>query len=133
MKQAKGKYLTFIDSDDAYTSDHLERKVKYMESHLVVDMIHGGLKIIGSPFVKDKNDLNKKIHLSKCVVGGTFFGKKKVFTQLKGFKDLHYEGDAEFYERAKKKFNVRRMRYPSYLYYRNARGSLTNTIYRTSQ
>jgi hypothetical protein len=93
-----------------------------------VDMIYGGVEIIGHPFVKDKNDLSKEIHLSECVIGGTFFGKREIFFHLNGFRDLFYSDDSDFFERAEKQFNIVKVDWPTYVYYRDTPDSICSTI-----
>ena len=128
IQSAAGKYVTFLGSDDEYRREHISLRVDYMEANPHVDLIHGGVEIVGNPFVKDKNDLTRTIHVSECVVGGTFFGKKKVFTVLDGFKDIEYSEDSEFIERALSAFNVRKIDFPTYVYYRDTPDSICNTI-----
>ena len=123
----ESKYLTFIDSDDEYTEDHLERRMEFMESNPNVDLIHGGTKIIGNEFVRDKNNPDKFIHLSECTIGGTFFGKTQVFKNLNGFKNLSYSEDSDFLERAQKLFNVSKVEFETYIYHRELEDSITNT------
>lgn len=125
---SSGKYFTFLGSDDEYKINHLELRVNYLESHPDVDLIYGGLEIIGNPFVKDKNDLSKLIHLNDCIVGGTFFGKRNVFIDLNGFKNILYSEDSEFFERAKEKFNIVKVDFPTYVYHREAEDSICNNI-----
>lgn len=123
-----GKYICFLGSDDEYKSSYIKERVKFMNENPNVDLIHGGAEIIGNPFVKDKNDLKKEIHLSECVIGGTFFGKREVFVELNGFNDLNYSEDSDFYERAIQNFNVVKIEFPSYKYYRDTPDSICNNI-----
>lgn len=123
-----GKFITFLGSDDVYKPDHLALRIEYFESNPGVDMIHGGVEIIGDPFVKDKNDLSKKIHLSECVIGGTFFAKRNVFFELDGFKNLDYSDDSEFFERAQKKFLIHKVNLKTYIYYRDTPDSICSNI-----
>ncbi|GAB6282154.1 MAG: glycosyltransferase family A protein [Ignavibacterium sp.] len=125
---SSGKYLTFLGSDDEYKNNHLELRVNYLESHSDIDLIYGGLEIIGNPFVKDKNDLSKLIHLNDCIVGGTFFGKRNVFIDLNGFKNILYSEDSEFFERAKEKFNIIKVDFQTYIYHREVEDSICNNI-----
>jgi glycosyltransferase involved in cell wall biosynthesis len=123
-----GKYISFIGSDDEYKPAYLKERVNFMMSNPDVDLIHGGIEIIGDPYVKDKNDLSKQIHLSECVVGGTFFGKRQMFFDLDGFKDLKYSDDSEFFERAQKRIKIHKVDFPSYIYYRDTPDSICSTI-----
>ena len=54
LKMAEGKYITFLGSDDEYGSNHLSSRTDFMEQNPDTDFIHGGVKIIGDPYVKDK-------------------------------------------------------------------------------
>jgi glycosyltransferase involved in cell wall biosynthesis len=128
IKESSGRYLTFLDSDDEYEKDHLQLRVDFMNRHQEVDLIHGGVKIIGNEYVRDKNDPEKFIHLSQCTIGATFFGKRDVFIKLDGFKNLAYSEDSEFLERALTKFNIEKVNFNTYRYYRDVPDSITNTF-----
>ena len=124
-----GKYIAFLDSDDEYQPDYLEKRVKYMANNPRVDLIEGGASIIGDRYVKDKNDLSRKIHLSLCIIGPTFFGKKEVFVSLNGFdRNIFYSEDSEFWERAEKKYCLKKVYLPGYIYYRDTADSICNNI-----
>ena len=127
IRLATSKYLTFIDSDDEYSEGHLQDRVKFMEANSQIDLIHGGVKIIGSEYVRDKYNPNKFIHLSECTIGATLFGKTEVFKELKGFKNISYSEDSDFLERAEKLFNVRKVEFETYIYHRELNDSITNT------
>lgn len=123
-----GEFVSFLGSDDEYKPTYLEERVNFIRSKSDLDMIHGGVEIIGHPFVKDKNDLSKEIHLSECVIGGTFFGKRNFFIELNGFADLKYSDDSDFFERAVKKYKVEKVSFPTYVYYRDTPDSICSTI-----
>ncbi len=125
---ASGKFVTFLGSDDEYKSNHLELRLNVFKNN-DVDFVHGGVEIIGYPYVKDKNDLTKEIHISECVVGGTFFASKQLFVEMEGFKDLSYSEDSEFFERLQqKKYKIIKVDYPTYVYYRDTPDSICNSI-----
>jgi glycosyltransferase involved in cell wall biosynthesis len=129
VQAAAGRYIAFIDSDDEYKPDYLEKRVSFMKAHENIDLIEGGAIIIGNEYVKDRNDLSKEIHLSECVIGPTFFGKKEVFVALGGFdKNILYSEDGNFWERAEKLFSVKKVEEPLYIYYRDTPGSICNSI-----
>ncbi|MDR3625620.1 MAG: glycosyltransferase family 2 protein [Ignavibacteriaceae bacterium] len=129
IKESSGRYITFLDSDDEYLQDHLLKRVEFMAKHPEVDLIHGGVEIIGNEYVRDKNNPNEFIHLSQCTIGATFFGKRNVFTELNGFKNLEYSEDSEFLERAKTKFKIEKVNFNTYRYYRDAPDSITNSFF----
>jgi glycosyltransferase involved in cell wall biosynthesis len=128
---SKGKYITFLDSDDEYAKDHLLMRVEYLNNHPEVDMLRGGVDIIGNEYVRDKDNPKRLIHLSECSVGATFFGRRNVFLMLNGFRNLEYSEDSDFLERAEKCFNVEKVKFNTYKYYREALDSITNNYYRS--
>jgi len=130
IKESSGKYITFLDSDDEYKKDHLLKRVEFMNKHPEIDLIHGGVEIIGNEYVRDKDNPDKLIHLSQCTIGATFFGKRQVFTELNGFKNIPYSEDSEFIERAKVKFTIEIVDFKTYRYYRDAPDSITNSFTR---
>ena len=128
FKIANGKYIALLDSDDEYTIDHLEKRIDYFSQNPNIDLTHGGFQLIGTEedwYVPDADHPGKKIHLSKCVIGGTFFGKKEVFQELNGFdENLKFAHDYDFVQRATNKFTISKVDYPTYIYYRNHNQSI---------
>ncbi len=128
IKNSTGDFLTFLDSDDELLKDHLQIRINYLNKNPDIDFIHGGVKIIGNEFVPDKNNPKELIHLSKCTIGATFFGKRNVFINLGGFRDISYSEDSEFFERVVKKYKVAKIDFQTYVYHREIPGSITNSI-----
>jgi glycosyltransferase involved in cell wall biosynthesis len=127
IRNSSGIYVTFLDSDDEYSVDHLQKRFEFMKGHPDIDLIHGGVKIIGENYVPDKYNPSKLIHLSQCTIGATFFGKRQVFEILKGFININYSEDSEFLDRAKNNFIVRKVDFPTYIYHHETPGSITNS------
>lgn len=128
IQSSVGTCLAFLDSDDEYLEDHLRLRFEYLEAHPDVDLLHGGAKIVGRPWVPDRDDLSRRVHLSTCVIGGTFFGRRHVFLDLGGFKDLRYAQDSEFFDRAARRFQTAKVSYPTYVYHRDTPASLCNEL-----
>lgn len=42
IKAAIGKYIAFLDSDDEYKPDYLEKRVQFMEANEKIDLTEGG-------------------------------------------------------------------------------------------
>ncbi len=127
IQASTGKYITFLGSDDEYKADHL--KLRFVElAKGKYDFLHGGVEVIGDQFVKDKNDKSKLIHLNNCTIGGTFFAKREVFFELSGFNNIEYSEDSDFFERAKNKFQIKKVSYPTYIYNRDTPDSICNNI-----
>src|SRR5947209_7148502 len=55
-----GTFVTFLDSDDMYAPTHLETRAQALDSQPTIDLLHGGVEVIGEAFVADKNDPTKK-------------------------------------------------------------------------
>src|SRR3989338_9455199 len=71
IKAARGKYVTFIDSDDEYRPNHLLTRYLYIKKNPKVDAIHGGIAVIGYPYVVDVTNPRKLIHATDCSLCGT--------------------------------------------------------------
>lgn len=123
-----GEFITFLGSDDEYKHEHIELRYNYMNENPYIDLLHGGIEIIGDPFVKDKNDLTKKIHLEECHIGGTFFCRRKIFEELGGFKNIEYSEDSEFFERVEEEFKTAKVNFKTYVYYRDTPDSICNSV-----
>jgi glycosyltransferase involved in cell wall biosynthesis len=127
---SNGKFITFIDSDDEYKSEHLEKRIEYFSENKNVDLIYSPAELIGNEndmMVPDVNNMNSLIHLNDCIIGGTFFGKQNVFETLKGFKNI-YSHDSEFYNRAKETFTVNKFDLPTYIYHRDNPDSVISKL-----
>ncbi len=127
---ATGKYLTFLDSDDEYLPDHLATRYDVLSQQPSIELLHGGVEVIGDRFVADKNDPSKKIDIADCVVGGTFFVRRDLWSRLGGFKDV-YGDDNEFYLNAiEHGATIRKMDDATYRYYRTESDSLCAIVER---
>jgi glycosyltransferase involved in cell wall biosynthesis len=127
---ARGKFISFLDSDDMYKPDHLRKRILFLGKRKDIDLTCSTAKIIGKEqdmYVPDAGNRNKLIHLNECVIGGTFFGKREVFVRLKGFKSM-YSHDSDFWKRASKSFNLMKLEVPTYIYYRNTPDSIINQL-----
>ena len=127
---SSGKYVTSLDSDDAYSEVHLINRVNYLKKNKDVDIIHSPAILKGDEkdmYVPDARNKNKLIHLDDCIIGATIFGKREAFIKLGGFKNI-YGPDFEFIKRAKKVFNVKVFENRTYIYYRNTSDSILNKL-----
>lgn len=120
-----GKYITFIDSDDTYLPNHLTTRLEYMESNPEVDLIAGGFACDEDIFVADFFQPGKIINLRDCILGPTFFGKRKVFFDLQGFNNLPYGEDTDFWDRAEKLVRTHKLSQPETYIYTRAEVSIT--------
>ena len=128
MQNSKGKFITFLGSDDQYEANHLELRINYFAEDSNTDLLHSPAKIIGNQFVKDKYDLTKQIHLDECILGGTLFGKAEVFKKLNGFKEVNYSPESEFIERAEKIYRIEKFDSRTYIYHRDTPDGICNNV-----
>jgi glycosyltransferase involved in cell wall biosynthesis len=124
---SKGNYITILDADDEYESQHLQFCLNEMKQY---DLIASTTKTIVNSdadyFVSDKHDTSKLIHVDDCILFATLFGKRIVFEKVK-FEDK-YAADAHFYEMATDIFNVGKVDLRTYIYYRNNPDSITALV-----
>ncbi len=113
-------FLTFIDADDEYLPEHLALRMSYLATHPEVDLIHGGVELVGDErdhYVVDAGDPSRLIHLRDCCIGATLFGRRAVFVALGGFRPLPYSSESDFLARAEQQFRVMRVDWPTYRYH----------------
>jgi glycosyltransferase involved in cell wall biosynthesis len=124
---SSGLFVTFLDSDDAYAPDHLSMRKAMLEEYPQIDLLHGGVSIIGDEYVPDMNDPSHMIHLSDCIIGGTFVFRSRSLHTLGGFDNISYGDDTKLYEKAVLAgMSIAKTDYPSYIYYRDMPDSLCN-------
>ena len=125
ISHARGTYIAFIDSDDEFLPEHLSQRVEYMPTHPEVDFLHGGAQILGSidkQYVPDKDNLKRLVPLSECVIGGTFFSRCGVIESIGGWQQGYAE-DADLFERISAQYEVREIKFESYIYHRDSTDS----------
>lgn len=127
IKIARGKYVTFIDSDDEYKPEHLLTRAEYLKKNPETDALHGGIEVIGDPFVVDVTDLSKFIHAADCSLCGTIIVRRVLLQKIGGFStEIIYGGDFMLIEKLKEsKASVKRIEIPTYRHYRTEPNSIT--------
>ncbi len=124
---ANGRYITFIDSDDEYLPEHLEKRDEVLSAEPAIELLHGGVEVIGDDMVPDKDDPSMRIPISDCVVGGTFFIRRDLWARIGGFGNVSYGDDNEFFQRAEGHGAfIKKVDFPTYRYYRTEADSLCN-------
>ncbi len=122
---SSGNYVTFLDSDDAYAPDHLRVRHDYLLQHPEIELLHGGVTVIGDEYVADKFNPSKKIHLRDCVIGGTFVVARDLLARLGGWAIADYGDDNAFFSKAVAAgARIATIDAPTYRYYRGEADSL---------
>ena len=117
---ALGTYVTFLDSDDEYLPEHLELRVKFMNEHSDIDVIHGGVKLVGPEdtfWVTDVRDSSKLIHINDCCVGATLFAKKDLFLTVGGFPNVPYSSEYFLLEKLAVEYRIAKVDFSTYVYH----------------
>jgi len=126
---SKGKYITFLDSDDEYYPCHLQSRKEILQATPEVEFLHGGTKVLGDNYVPDRFDHGKLIHLRECAVGGTFFIKRELFFSLGCFAEISFGSDADFFDKIKRSGILKiRTDNSTYIYHREHSNSITNKL-----
>lgn len=127
IQAAFGRYVTFLDSDDFYLPEHLESRCDLLESTPGIDLVTGGFACHGDPWVRDRNDPGKLVHVSECILCGTLFGRRELFMEMGGFRDIEYAEDTDLWERASLHHNVLKIDAPESYVYERSDDSITRT------
>ena len=126
IKKARGKYITFIDSDDTYKKNHLEHHYNIITEDNKTDFFYGGVKVKGSKFIPDFDHKGKKINVYKCKTCGTFFIKSKILKKIGGFPDMAFAEDYMLFKKFKSKgYKTKRLYKKTYVYDRTGEDSIT--------
>lgn len=115
-----GEWVTFLDADDEYLPDHLQLRMEYLSAHPEVDLLHGGVELRGpeeSHWVEDAFNPGKLIHLSRCTIGATLFGRRRLFMESGGFKLQGYSAESELMNRLAGHWRIERVDFPTYVYH----------------
>ncbi|MBN1516869.1 glycosyltransferase family 2 protein [Candidatus Sumerlaeota bacterium] len=120
---SRGEWITFLDSDDEYLPEHLERRLELVRAEPEAVFLHGGAEIVAAQesdfYVPDAEDPTRMIHLSKCAIGATFFARPQVFREAGGFDEsLDYAMDFDLLKRILRHHPERRVELPTYRYHR---------------
>ncbi len=131
IKAAAGKFVAFLDSDDEYHPSHLESRKRFLIANPAVRFLYGGVKIIGNPYVPDKDNPSARINLHNCVIGGSFIIDRKVLLSLNGFRDMILGSDADMFERIKNiRIKMAEIKQKTYIYHHENPESTTNILYK---
>lgn len=126
IRRANGRYITFLDSDDKYKKGHLLSRFELLTAENI-DLLHGGVHIVGDTKIIDKDNPDKLIDVNECFIGGTMFIKREVMSKLNGFPEIDYGEDAAFFEIVSKKhLSIKKTNIKTYIYNRLSSDSISN-------
>lgn len=130
IRLAKGRYITFLDSDDEYEMNHLMMRKEQLLLQPECDFMHGGVKILGDLTVPDCNDLSKRILISECAIGGTFVLHNEFARKHNGFQEPALSSDYHFMKEAiHMNAKIIQVDFPTYIYHHDSEDSVTNLYF----
>lgn len=127
VKFSSGEYITIIDADDEYKSNHLRMCLEEIRNaDLISTKTHTIVDKEEDYYVPDKFNPETVIHVDDCILFATLFGKREVFlnTDFEG----EYAADSNFFEMASRKYLVEKVELRTYVYYRNIPNSITSKM-----
>lgn len=103
---AKGEYIAFLDSDDLWYKQKLERVMKIFNEHPGIDLIthdlfirkNGRLSGIGKVGPGSKNMFKKLLFYENCIAGSATTVKRDILIKIGGFDERKEFMNAEDYE-----------------------------------
>lgn len=126
---ASGEWITFLDSDDYYAPQHLASRRRVLDAHPAVDFLHGGVEVIGDPYVADKDNPDQLIHLDECLIDATVFIRRAHFLALGGIPLVPYAPANAFHQRVLAAgLTVRKTDLPTYVYDRTTPDSICTIV-----
>jgi len=117
IKNARGEYIAFLDSDDLWLPEKLEKQVKYFEEHLQVDMVFADCVRFGEEVLNTRNgtrqlvsdDMFVNIWWYNIVPTSTVIVRKSCFEKVGLFdeaREIETAEDAEMWLRIAREYKV---------------------------
>lgn len=130
---SSGKFISFLDSDDEYEPLHLQSRKEILKQDRSIRFLYGGTRIIGNQYVPDRFNNKKRIHLSECAIGGTFFIERNLISHLGGFRHIMIGTDADLFDRVVEAgIKMKETKIPSYIYHHENEDSITNMLIKSN-
>lgn len=118
ITKSYGEFITIIDADDEFKTNHLSSCLEQMKhADLIASITQTIVDNEADYYIPDRLDKSKVIHVDDCILFATLFGKREVFINNPFYS--MYSADANFYERVSKKYIVKKVDLRTYIYYRN--------------
>ena len=131
IEASKGEYLAFLDADDLYTNDKIEKQLNILLNNDDIDVVYNDLKVVDenlnflnilkSEGVYDKRqDLLANIIYRQVIQGPIcMMMRRKCIEGIKWSEKLIYTVDYEYIMKLAFKYNFKYLEEPLYIYRRH--------------
>ena len=113
VKKTNGDYISFLDTDDMWTKDKLEKQINFIKKNSNYKILYSNYYVLNNNEKKImyKNELPSGFITQKLLdfygIGiNTAFLDKSIFEQYNFKKDLNIIGDFDFFIQTSKKFQI---------------------------
>ena len=113
VKKTTGDYISFLDTDDMWTKDKLEKQINFIKKNSNYKILYSNYYVLknNEKQIMYKNELPSGFITQKLLdfygIGiNTAFLDKSIFDQYNFKKDLNIIGDFDFFIKTSKKFEI---------------------------
>lgn len=123
VKKSNGDYISFLDTDDMWTSDKLEKQINFIKSNPNYKIIYSNYYVLkkNKKFIMYKNQMPQGFITQKLLdfygIGiNTVILDKKVFNKYNFEKDFNIIGDFVFFIQASQEYQIGYIQEPLLVY-----------------
>ena len=113
VKKTNGDYISFLDTDDMWTKDKLEKQINFIKKNSNYKILYSNYYVLknNEKQIMYKNEfpsgvINQKLLDFYGIGINTAFLDKSIFDQYNFKKDLNIIGDFDFFIQTSKKFQI---------------------------
>ncbi len=125
---ARGKWITFLDSDDEYLPEHLSIRLHTAQHLKEETLLHGGILVKGDHLVPHVSDHTLLVPVDNLIITGTLFFPRSALDLVDGFRNLPYAEDTDLFERTKQFYPTHEIKSRTYVYHRELPDSLSKQV-----
>lgn len=131
IEASKGEYLAFLDADDLYEPDKIEKQLKILLENNDIDVVYNDLKVVDENLnylnilksegvYEKREDLLANIIYRQVIQGPIcMMMRRKCIKDIKWSEDLVYTVDYEYVMKLAFKYNFKYLEEPLYIYRRH--------------
>lgn len=131
IEVSKGEYLAFLDSDDLYAPDKIEKQLKILLKNNNIDVVYNDLKVVDEKLnylnilksegiYEKREDLLANIIYRQVIQGPIcMMLRRKCIEDIKWSEELIYAVDYEYVIKLAFKYNFKYLEEPLYIYRRH--------------